>query len=560
MSLKIVTAEIERFLKAPEPEVLVIRGEWGTGKTYAWKNHISRLSSSGLPTSRYSYVSLFGVNSLYEFKFLLFQQSIPNATIGTEPSMASFKENASGFAESFGRKGFKFFERLPVVKDFASEIRSFAFLSLRNTLICIDDVERKGRDLDVREILGVVSQLKEEKACKVVLIMNQSGLDDDNDSQFEKYREKVIDVELAFAPTVQECASIGLDQSQKLDARLVPLVLKLGIKNIRIIFRIKRLVRIVFPHLERFEPEVLQQAIHSLTLFTWCYLSDDAVSPNYEFVKKSGLGLMGLRDEEASEDEKAWNSVLQGYGLMAIDEFDLVLAELVETGYVDAEKLDGPASTLNAQVIADKGDKSFGEAWRLYHDSFENNQEQVVEMIFKRFKENVKYITPLNLNGTVSLLRELRRDDLADQCIEHYILNRKDQPKLFDLDSYAFAGDITDEKIKDAFAKTFVDIEPELSLRDAIARIADKQGWGRKDIEVMSAASEGDYYDLFKAEKGEHLRSFVIACLQFKRISGTSEKEQSISSKAEAALKRIGSESDVNRRRVASYGVEVDAK
>lgn len=559
MSLKIVSAEIERFLKAPGPEVLVIRGEWGTGKTYTWKKHISRFASSDLPTSRYSYVSLFGVNSLNDFKFLLFQQSIPNGTIDTVPSMATFKENASGFAESFGRKGFQLIEKLPVVKDFASEIRSLAFLSLSNTLICIDDVERKGKDLDLREILGVVSQLKEEKACKVALIMNQSGLDDDNAAQFETYREKVIDVELTFAPTVQECASIGLDRSQELDARLEPLVLKLGIRNIRIIFRIKRLVRIVSPHLQRFEPEVLRQAIHSLTLFTWCYLSDDAVSPNYEFVKKSGLGLMGLRDEEATEDEKSWNSILQDYGLLAIDEFDLVLAEIAETGYVDAEKIDVSASPLNSQVIADKGDKSFGEAWRLYHDSFENNQEQVVEMIFDRFKENVKYITPVNLNGTVSLLRELHRDDLADQCIEHYIQNRKDQPKLFDLESYAFAGDITDKKIIDVFAKTFVDVEPVLSLRDAIARIADKRGWGRKDIEVMSAASEDDYYDLFKTEKGEHLRSFVNACLQFKRISGTSEKELSISLKAETALKRIASESDVNRRRVASYGVELVA-
>lgn len=560
MSLKIVTSEIERFLKSSEPEVLVLRGKWGTGKTYLWKALVREFAQSDLPTSRYSYVSMFGINSLDDFRYLLFQQCVPNKTIGTVPSMSSFKENAAAFAESYGRKSASLFSKLPVVKDFMSEVRSLAYLSVNNTLICIDDVERKGKDLDIREILGVVSQLKEEKSCKVILIMNQSGLDSENIFQFETYREKVIDIELAFSPTAKECASIGLDLSQPIDAQLKPLILKLGITNIRVIFRIKRLIKLVHPHLEKLEPEVFHQAIHTLALFTWCYLSDDEVSPNYEFVKKSGLGFMMAweeDDEKSSEKEKAWRSVLLDYGVTSIDEFDLTLAEIVETGFVIPEKLESAANNLNAQIVANKGDQSFGEAWKLYHDSFDDNQAQVIQLIFDRFKENVKYITPLNLNATVSLLRELNRDDLADECIDYYVESRKDESDLFDLDEYPFAGDIRDKKIIDSFAKAISETEPELSLRDVVARIAGKNGLSRNDIEVMSAASVDEYYNLFKSEKGAHLRGFVKACLQFKRIAGTTEEQQSISSKAEEALKRIGSESDINRRRVSSYGIDV---
>jgi len=255
MSLKTVTAEIERFLKAPEPEAMVIRGAWGTGKTYTWKKYISKLARTGLSTKRYAYVSLFGVNSLNDLKFLIFQQSVPNDLVDTAPTVSSFKENASGFTESFGRKWFRFFEKLPIVKGFGTEIHSLTFLSISNTLICIDDVERKGNDLSIKEILGVVSQLKEDKQCKVVILMNQSGLDEADKSYFKKYREKVVDEELAFRPTVQECVSIGLDESDDLDTRLAPLVLKLGITNIRILFRIKRLVRIVSAYLEKMSPK-----------------------------------------------------------------------------------------------------------------------------------------------------------------------------------------------------------------------------------------------------------------------------------------------------------------
>jgi len=559
MTLSVVKAEIERFLRSEEAEVLVLKGGWGTGKTFTWKKLIAEfVSRESLPTIRYSYVSLFGVNSLQDFKFLLFQQSVPNSTIGNDPSISAFRENALGFSETFARKGFNWFAKLPILKDFSSEVRSLAFLSIKKTLVCVDDFERKAKELEARDVLGLISQLKEEKGCKVVLIMNDGGLDEADFKEFEKYREKVIDIELGFDPNVEECISIGLDSEDELDRKLEPKLLKLGIKNIRVIFRIKRLIRIVLPHLREFEPEILDQAIHTIALFSWCYLSDDSVSPNYDFVKNSGLKLMGLSDDEISDVEKAWSGILQDYGFISVDEFDLVLADVVETGYVNPNSFSNPLSALNAQLLANKGEKSFSEAWHHYHDSFDNNQEEVINLIYERFRENVKYISALNLNGTVSLLRELGRDDLADTCISHYIENRRDEPKLFDLDSYSFAGDITDKRLRQEFNRVHIDIAPQKSLRETVREIAGKNGWGRRDIEVMAEASEDDYYELFKTEQGRHLHSFVNACLQFKRIQGTSDRERSISDNAEAALRRIATESKVNRRRVAIYGIHIE--
>lgn len=302
----------------------------------------------------------------------------------------------------------------------------------------------------------------------------------------------------------------------------------------------------------------MDQAIHTLVLLTWCYLSGDDVSPNYGYVKKSHLGLLGLEKKEISDIEKAWNATLQDYGFLNADEFDLILSEIVETGYVSEAKLTKPLGALNSQILANKGDKSFGEAWRLYHDSFENNQDQVISLIYERFKENTKYISPLNLNGTVSLLRELGRGDLADDCILHYVNERHDNPEVFNLDRNPFAGEIKDPKIIDEFNKEYAKLAPQESLRKTIASIAGKNGWGRKEIEVMSNASEEEYYQIFKTEKGDHLYSFVNACLQFKLIGNTSEKEKMVASKAEAALRRIAQESEINRRRVASYGINVN--
>ncbi|MBN1830443.1 MAG: hypothetical protein JW884_15030 [Deltaproteobacteria bacterium] len=559
MTLKIVRSEISRFLAAREPEVLALKGAWGTGKTYTWKKLIRDLSQSmDLPTHRYSYVSLFGVNSLQDFKFLLFQQSVPNNIIGHEASISSFRDNALGFSESFGRKGLKWFQNLPVLKDFSLEMRSLAFLSLRDTLICIDDLERKGHELKVGDILGLISQLKEEKNCKVALIMNDNGFGSTDSKEFEKYREKVIDVELRFDPMVQECIEIAFDENEEIYLKLKTRIAQLGIKNIRIIFRIKRLVRLIAPYLRDAEPEVMDQAIHTLALLTWCYLAADDVAPNYEYVKKSHLGLLDFEKKELSDKEKAWNATLRDYGFLNIDEFDLILAELVETGYVTEANLTKPLNALNSQILANKGDKSFSEAWRLYHGSFENNQNQVISLVYERFKENTKYISPLNLNGTVSLLRDLGRGDLAEDCILHYVKERRDNPEIFNLDRNPFAGDIKDSRIIEEFKKEYAKLAPQVSLREVIASIAGKNGWGGKDIEVMSNASEDEYYQIFKTENGNRLYSFVNACLQFNIIGNTSEKEKLVASKAEAALRRIAQESEINRRRVASYGINVN--
>ena len=83
------------------------------------------------------------------------------------------------------------------------------FLTIRNMVICLDDIERRGKNLPVRDVLGLVSSLKERKGCKVSLILNDEALEEDK-KDFDAYYEKVVDTSLSFAPTPTECAQIAL--------------------------------------------------------------------------------------------------------------------------------------------------------------------------------------------------------------------------------------------------------------------------------------------------------------------------------------------------------------
>ncbi|MEJ1463524.1 MAG: hypothetical protein RPU15_09660 [Candidatus Sedimenticola sp. (ex Thyasira tokunagai)] len=558
MSVEVIKDQIFQFLSSDEPEVMAIKGEWGVGKTFSWKKFLKEASSGNkINLERYSYVSLFGINSLEAFKYTIFENIVKREIIGTEASIETFKNNTASLIESFGRQSFNIFKGAPIVKSFTPAIETISFLSLNSILICIDDLERKGKGLEIKDVLGLVSLLKEQKRCKVVLLLNdgEDGLED-----YEKYREKVIDIELAFAPDPEECASIAYTDETPHHSRLQELVTSLGIRNIRILKKIERLVSLSLPLVEGFETEISNQVIHSLVLYSWSYYCSNSNKeiPPLDFITSKGYTLLGIGDEGVSEQEKKWQTALQAYNYQITDELDLLLAESVKTGYFVEDELRDKASAKNQQIVASKSENSFSEAWRLYHDTFNDNGDEVINGLYESFKKNCKYITPMNLNGTVSLFRELGEDDKASEIIEIYIENRKDETELFNMEENNFFGEIRDKVVIDRFNDVYNQSVTTETAKQVLDRVAGKSGWNQSDEVVLANTSVDEYYNLFKSEVGRHLSSFVTTCLKFGQFGNASDQQKEIASRATEALRRIASESEINKRRVKKFGVDLE--
>jgi len=558
MSIDVIKDQIFQFLSSDTPEVMAIKGEWGVGKTYSWKKFLSEANTSnGIKLDRYSYVSLFGINSLEAFKYTIFENVVKKEMIGTEASLETFKNNATGIIESFGRQSINLFKGAPIVKSFSPAIETISFPSLNDTLICIDDLERIGSNLDIKDVLGLVSLLKEQKRCKIVLLLNDGEECLEN---YSKYREKVIDVELKFAPSPEECASIAYADDKENYPRLKELVTSLEIRNIRILKKIERLVDLILPLAQEYEPEITDQVLHSLALFSWCYYSPSGNEdiPSLKFATSKGYSLCGIGDDdEEDEKEKKWKAILQGYNYQLTDELDLVIAEAVRTGFVIEEEFKAKATNKNQELLAAKSEGSFSEAWRLYHDSFDDNADEVVDGLFESFKKNCKHITPLNLNGTVSLFRELGEDAKASEIIDMYIEKRKDETELFNLKENNFFGDIKDKEIIDKFNKEYNKSVTTESPKEVLEKIAGKNGWEKNDEVVLANTTVDEYYDLFKSEKGKHLSSFINTCLKFGRFGNATDQQKEIANRATEALKRIAAESEINKRRVKKFGIDI---
>ena len=138
----------------------------------------------------------------------------------------------------------------------------------------------------------------------------------------------------------------------------------------------------------------------------------------------------------------------------------------VENGYFDAPLLRDATAKLQESLVAADADASFEKAWDLYHDSFDNNGEEVLNAIEKAFKEGATRISPTNLNGTVSLFKQLDQTERASALVKFYMDARKDEPRrFFNLDEYPFRETITEQEVIDAFAAKTASVpeEPKLS-------------------------------------------------------------------------------------------------
>src|ERR1700676_823135 len=163
----LIQGEIARFLKSSDPEVLCINGAWGIGKTFLWQTELNKAIASGsVALHRYSYASLFGISSLEALKMTIFE----NAT-GIQSGKNAFVE-----------KGWKLFKQnrelataVPYVGKVLEKAGPLYFSMVKDQIICIDDLERRGANLSVGDVLGLVSFLKEQRKCKVILLLNDQA-------------------------------------------------------------------------------------------------------------------------------------------------------------------------------------------------------------------------------------------------------------------------------------------------------------------------------------------------------------------------------------------------
>ncbi|RVA46611.1 hypothetical protein EN920_33940, partial [Mesorhizobium sp. M7A.F.Ca.CA.004.09.1.2] len=544
MSVQRVREAIGQFLASNKEQVLCIRGDWGTGKTYTWDDVLSKaVLSKKLKLKRYAKVSLFGLNSIQDIKRDIFQSTVAIEKIGKPFDFNDYTDYINEAKSS--NVVWKVFASLT---GSASEAAvEAAALSIRNQIVLVDDLERKGDGLRSVDVLGYISQLRDDRKCKVVLILNDEQLEDKG--EFESYLEKVVDLYLRFDPSCAEIADIAIPgDGDNIAAMVRQHAILLGIKNVRVIWKILALAKQVAPMLAGYSFSVTMDAVRTITLLAWSYLQPKGAPP-LDYLKR--VNAYNPIKEDADLDLK-WRDLLVQYRYTGTSAFDLTLLEAVQNGYFDQSRLNAHAKELNEADMYRKAKEAMRELWDDLHLSFTKPIKPILDRFVEVFASELKY---LDLGDLVSVERTFRElgDPRAEELVTLYIREKKDEPAAFDTDRlYEFGRELSPEllkRIKEAENAT----KPKRTTDETVMALAKNI----TDPELLAEAATIDvesYVQILKGHEGEELRDMLAGLRRYMNLIDATPEMIEILTRFAKAVKEIGRESAINQYRTRNLG------
>ncbi|PHN93374.1 hypothetical protein CSC80_10620 [Maribacter sp. 6B07] len=177
MDSKYIEETFGNYLKTPNTNhALLINGSWGSGKTYFWKNNLAaKCTENGFKSV---YLSLNGVNKIEDLKYQFLIKIVPYLNILDSKKGSIGKSLIATLSSAFGNVN---------INDILKEIEIDSE-RLSTYVVCFDDLERCL--ISKAEILGFINNYVEHKNLKVMILSDESKIDEDDN--YNNIKEKVI--------------------------------------------------------------------------------------------------------------------------------------------------------------------------------------------------------------------------------------------------------------------------------------------------------------------------------------------------------------------------------
>lgn len=502
-----IYTELKNIFTSYDSFVVAIKGDWGTGKTYFWNN----FKDENLSDKPYAYVSLFGKDSIADIKQdVILKISVKDKHLSTVKDKIKDIKSTFGFKEeelNFGLSG----------SLIGAAVSLFQKKEFKDVVICIDDFERKSSKLDIKDILGYLSQLKEQFGCKIVLILNESKISED-EKIYKDYKEKIIDFEFSFEPSIEEAFSIVESSMLAFQYEFKKYCEQVALNNIRIMTKVVRFLNRLNENIEiskysLLTIETLLSKIFSLLTINYKYSFVDIVTLS-EYAQSRRF------DQEI--DKKAFNkeyeeilTYLTNQNILYhIDEIDNLILKFLKKSIFNFDALTSFLAELNEknnEVLIEQ------EFHRLQNDILYNlnvDVNQYIEKVYTFLEKNYSIIfIKTSFDNFMFYLKELKTldkdncpkyDSLLEKCTKSFvteILSRDD-------DLYLHIRDMHHKHIFDAFREVKIasideHINSQLATRkqgyniDALGRvfhaIRKNRVYGDYESDIINSSSISTY-------------------------------------------------------------------
>jgi len=226
---KDIENNLKNILKQKLESVTVIKGKWGIGKTHFIKNFLDKLLIENEYKFKYVYVSLFNKNSLDDI-----EKEITIKLYTSVRAISFVKDKIKNLGFVLGIKADDFNLNTGSISSIINlGLSIFENKDFENITIVFDDLERLSEKLSFEQGLGFISVLKEDKNCKVIVVMNDDELGEENQKIYNKFKEKIVDFEFTYSPTVEENFELIKDRCRCFGDEIKEFFVVNNINNIR---------------------------------------------------------------------------------------------------------------------------------------------------------------------------------------------------------------------------------------------------------------------------------------------------------------------------------------
>ncbi len=544
-----------------------MQGRWGVGKTYLWRYKVLPLVFNRPGKKIYSYVSLFGISSLAELK-----TSLAMATEESDQEAKYLEEQKAEQREHWLTRARRSVNRaqplaadvvsfVPTIgADLARLVEKVGYFKIRERIICFDDIERRGDGLALRDFLGLVSYLVDQRRCRIVVILNTGELGD-HQVAWDRIREKVFHGELTYSPSIRETIDLGL--SDCADAPWAETIrnslVKLSVSNIRLVRRTVDFMRraLEVRSIAKLRPGTVEHFAKALAILVYSVHGQGEGAPPIDEVMHRHLVNVPIagasKNKELSQDQIRWREVVQSYGMYLHTPLDEALLEMVQMGYPDPALLIAAIDDLETNAARYDAKEEFYAAWNLYHHTVAENGDDIVAASERTWPQASAFENAQNLEGIVRILRLLGRPHLATKFIGKWVEERWGERRrtLSPAELHLF-GKVEDPEILEAVEKgklRHIDLMP---LQAAFEQIRSSEGYSDDAIASFAAATDEDILAVIDSNPGEGLSRVLKKILHLPHNPHHPEWAEA-ASRMKTNCQRIAARSPLNADRVNNW-------
>ena len=543
-----------------------------SGKTTSKKN----IENKRVKQIVYSYVSLFGLCSISDLKEkILYSGRITKDKNEVKKKLeesSSKKEKIVDVLLENSSKGWKLshalipllklIKLLPMAKEFSAIFSLLEHSLIDNYLICIDDLERKESTLTMTQLMGVVDELGKRKSCKIILILNDKTLSKQDLIDFNKYREKIVDLEIEYQPTTKENILKVFDSSHCFIEDFSEIFQTLNTSNIRIIKKFKWGIYKIESFIKDIEYSLQKQIFTRFAIFCWSFYDSENSLSLEDVIKEINnkewiLNPLKNENEDLSDEVKKWRGIASHFGLFPL-EFDDHLVSMVTKGYLNKKSFRQVLEKKNQDEQASNARKKIHEAWDTYRGSF-GDIEDVKEELKKLLDGDLSKISLSNFSQSIDLLEEFGVGIL--DYIEKYIKANKELFLSVEEYPYFKFFEIKNPQLKDRI-ENLRNVPRKFDIDEVLNNVSKNEGWDPKELDFLDSLSEDKIFEWMLSNPDSLPRKIKRGLLLFEDVSSNKEEQQkvfdAIVEKTKSALIRVGKKSPHDKRRVEIfYGLEI---